>query len=643
MAANIFSKEGMRRFKQGFLESIGVANSSRELDTEFEQYVSRFTSAGTNVGNLHDRLKSYIRSQEELSNASAGVFSTLSSVFSALPSGLRDVRSVSSRSSVGGAGAGAGIGGGGDDGIAGSSLMGSGTTGMRGSSATTNESLTAQLQMCAAAHELQSETVFNPSKKYFQRELLRPLELLSKKVSKISAVVTKCRGLYVDVDAFQHKVGVAQKKGNAPKVRQFSERLASFTTELASTKKHFFLLTRSFEAEARLVVEHVLGAFVAFQLHVALHTGDTLQPVAEGLPDAGAHMVELGCRTGRARSASVLVPEAFKPTPSAKLREFLQVVLSTRPRALAPPLHGRFSAELPFSTDTPFDHAHASVRPPSLPAGSSADRTSSTLHRQPTIPRAQSAPSSGGGGGVGGGSGGSSSTSTSTSTTTSSSSTSTSTSSTTSSPSTSSTNANSSSGAAATAAGSSVGNGAGGGGRVVAPSGFGVVVKAAPVVDDGASLMAALTAGGGGSAALGNSYPASPGPKHTATTTTTVTTTINNAALAPASAASEAEAEESVKTDAAAEVKKHADVRGLCGGSFLVLLVVFVGLALATTAGVVVVLVLVTPAGKVRFKWRADQTSRWIEWAFVREWRSFCKPGCHARGSVDRCLSWCRS
>jgi hypothetical protein len=214
MAANIFSKEGMRRFKQGFLESIGVANSSRELDTEFEQYVSRFTSAGTNVGNLHDRLKSYIRSQEELSNASAGVFSTLSSVFSALPSGLRDVRSVSSRSSVGGAGAGAGIGGGGDDGIAGSSLMGSGTTGMRGSSATTNESLTAQLQMCAAAHELQSETVFNPSKKYFQRELLRPLELLSKKVSKISAVVTKCRGLYVDVDAFQHKVGVAQKKGN---------------------------------------------------------------------------------------------------------------------------------------------------------------------------------------------------------------------------------------------------------------------------------------------------------------------------------------------------------------------------------------------------------------------------------------------
>ena len=57
------------------------------------------------------------------------------------------------------------------------------------------------------------------------------------------------------------------------------------------------------------------------QIHVDTHSGDLLKVVGERMSNTGAHMVELGCLTGRARGASVLVPNAEKPSPSLKLRE----------------------------------------------------------------------------------------------------------------------------------------------------------------------------------------------------------------------------------------------------------------------------------------------------------------------------------
>eukprot|EP00750_Incisomonas_marina_P030996 INCI7692.2.p1 GENE.INCI7692.2~~INCI7692.2.p1 ORF type:complete len:419 (+),score=75.00 INCI7692.2:219-1475(+) len=340
--SNLFSKENMRRFKQGFLESIGVADNTREEDKEFELTVRRFNAAATGVGSIHAKLKDYIRTQEELSLSSAAVYTSLANLTTTIPTGPSPLE------------------------------------------------VTAQLKTCATAQELHTQTVFGPSKKYFQRTVLRPCEMMAKKVTIIAALVTKCRGLYVDVDAFKHKFSSQKKKDPAEtqaKTLQFRRRLQDFTSELSSCKTQLFAMVDRFEAEAKLLVEHLVSAFVAYQVHTSTRTGDLLQVVGERTPNAGAHMVELGCLTGRARGASVLVPDAEKPRPSLKLREYLQALLSSRPRALAPAVKQPYPAQLPFSSEMSFDQVHGAVRPPTIPA-SAAEQHQSPRHQQEAAARA---------------------------------------------------------------------------------------------------------------------------------------------------------------------------------------------------------------------------------------------------------------
>jgi len=346
--ANLFSKEGMRRFKQGFLESIGVADNTREEDKEFEKHVSRFNSAARGVGTVHAKLKEYIRTQEELSLATASVNAALAGLSGSIPSGP-------------------------------------------------NETLTGQLKTCATTQELHSQTVFGPSKKYFQRSILRPCEVMAKRVNMIAALVTKCRGLYVDVDAFKHKYSSQKKKDPSEqqaKTQQFRRRLQDFSTELAKCKKQLFGLVDRFEAEAKLLVEHLVAAFVSFQVHTSTRTGDLMQVVGESMPSAGAHMVDLGCLTGRARGACVLVPDSQKPRPSLKLREYLQTLLSSRPRSLAPAVKPPYPTQLPISPAIPFQQAHGDLRPPTIPAANTQKQQTPRQKQTQNLARSTSGSSS---------------------------------------------------------------------------------------------------------------------------------------------------------------------------------------------------------------------------------------------------------
>ena len=222
----LFSKEGMRRFKQGFLETIGVADNTREEDKDFERLVGRFNHAATKLGTIHTKLRDYIKTQEQLSLTSGAVYKSLTAMSSGLPP-------AAAASAV----------------------------------ATSRAELAGNLKTCGNAQELHSQTIFNPSKKYFQRTVLRPVEVMAKKVTIIASLVTRCRGLYVDVDAFKHKFSSQKKKDpreQQPKTQQFRERLRSFTAELEAAKKQLVANVDRFEAEAKILVEHVLSAFLAY-------------------------------------------------------------------------------------------------------------------------------------------------------------------------------------------------------------------------------------------------------------------------------------------------------------------------------------------------------------------------------------------
>lgn len=116
--ADLFSQQGRRRLKKDFLGFFGASETRKVNDNEFERYVSRFNAAATGVGNLHSKLKDFIRAQEELSIASASVLGSLTSLTSSTAGGGLE-----------------------------------------------RQELRAQLKNCTKAQELQSQTVFLPAKK----------------------------------------------------------------------------------------------------------------------------------------------------------------------------------------------------------------------------------------------------------------------------------------------------------------------------------------------------------------------------------------------------------------------------------------------------------------------------------------------